>query len=129
MLTQRNLVSNSQASNAPIPDKPMVWTATNDYQDILPTFLPFFHIYGLMAVLVPSLAAGAKIVCIPKYDPNTFLSVTKGYRATFLFLVPPVVIQLNNFAGCTPSHFECVRGAISGASTLAESDGERFKEM
>lgn len=82
-----------------------------------------------MVVLIPKLALGTKIVCIPKYDVNTLLQITKGYRATILFLVPPVVIQLNNHAGCTPSHFECVRSVLSGASTLAKSDGERFKEM
>lgn len=129
MLTQRNLISNCQAATGPLPDRPLLLPTTNDYQDILPSFLPFFHIYGMMVAMIPSLSIGAKVVCIPKYEVNTFLRITKGYRATFLFLVPPVVIQLNNHAGCTPSHFECVRGAASGASTLAESDGERFKKM
>lgn len=128
-MTHRNLVSNCQVTTVPIPDKQLILPTTNEFQDILPCFLPFFHIYGLLVLLIPKLALGAKIISIPKYDIDSFLRITKGYRATFLHLVPPVVIQLNNYAGCTPDHFYHVRTAISGASTLAESDGERFKNM
>lgn len=129
MLTHRNLVSNCQSINAPLPHTPLVLPTTGEHQDILPSFLPFFHIFGLMAVMIPRLAKGAKIIPIPKYDVDTFLRITKEHRATFLHLVPTVVIQLNNHAGCTPEHFESVRYVMSGASNLAESDGESFKKM
>lgn len=129
MLTHRNLVSNCQSIDAPLPHTPLILPTTSEYQDILPSFLPFFHIFGLMAVMIPRLARGTKIIPIFKYDPNTFLRIIKEHRATFLHLVPTVVIQLNNHAGCTPEHFESVRYVMSGASNLAESDGESFKKM
>lgn len=128
-LTHRNLVSNCQSLNAPIPDRPMILPTTNEHQDVLPCFLPFFHIYGLMGIMIPNFINGAKIVTIPKYDANIFLRIVKEHRPTFLHLVPPVVIQLNNHKECTPSHFESVRVIVSAASSLTQSDGENFKKM
>lgn len=46
MLSNHNLVSNCQADTVPLPDKPLILPTTNDFQEILPCFLPFFHIYG-----------------------------------------------------------------------------------
>lgn len=129
MLTHRNLVTNCQSMNAPLPDLPLVLPTTNDFQDVLPCFLPFFHIYGLVVIMISKFAAGAKIVSIPKYDANTFLRVTKEHRATFLHLVPPVIHQLNNHADCTPDHFRHVRNIMCAASSLKHSDGENFKKM
>ena len=129
MLTHRNLASNCQSIDVPLPNKPLILRTTNDFQDILPCFLPFYHIYGLLVILIPKLSVGAKIVSIPKYDVDTFLRITKEHRATFLHLVPPVVIQLNNYAACTPEHFRTVRNIMCAASSLAHSDGECFKKM
>lgn len=129
MLTHRNLVSNCQSMNAPLPNDPLILPTTNEFQDVLPCFLPFYHIYGSYVILIPKLALGAKIVSIPKYDANTLLRITKEHRATFLHLVPPVVIQLNNHADCTPEHFQTVRNVMCAASSLTHSDGECFKKM
>lgn len=129
MLTHRNLVSNCKSIDAPLPNTPLILPTTNEFQDILPCFLPFYHIYGLFVILIPKLSVGAKIVSIPKYDVNTVLRITKEHRATFLHLVPPVVIQLNNHADCAPEHFQSVRNVMCAASSLAHSDGECFKKM
>lgn len=129
MLTHYNLVSNCESIAVNIPHEPLILPTTNDFQDVLPCFLPFFHIYGLMAMLIPKLALGAKVISIPKYEINSFLRITKEQKATFLHLVPPVVIQLGNYKGTKPEHFETVRASMSGASNLAQADVERLKKM
>lgn len=129
MLTHRNLVSNCVSIDVKLPYEPIVFPTTNDYQDVLPCFLPFFHIYGLMAILIPKLASGVKIISIPKYEINFFLRILKEQQATFLHLVPPVVIQLGNYDGTKPEHFASVRAAMSGASNLAQADVDRLKKM
>lgn len=129
MLTHRNLVSNCQSIGVDLPDQPLVLPTTNEFQDVLPCFLPYYHIYGLMVILVPKLALGAKIISIPKFDVNQFLQITKKQKATFLHLVPPVVIQLNNHDGAKPEHFSHVRQVMCAASNLAQADAERFTKL
>ncbi|XP_055327156.1 uncharacterized protein LOC129580589 [Sitodiplosis mosellana] len=129
MLTHNNLVANCESIDVGLPHDPLVLPTTNDFQDVLPCFLPFFHIYGLMAMLIPKLALGAKVISIPKYEINSFLRITKEQKATFLHLVPPIVIQLGNYEGAKAEHFESVRASMSGASNLAQADVERLKKI
>lgn len=128
MLTHTNLVANCQSLDVDMPYRRLVLPTTNDYQDVLPCFLPFFHIYGLMGVLVPKLALGCKIVSIPKFEVNSFLRITKEQKATFLHLVPPTVHLLSNYDGAKPEHFTHVRQVMCGASNLSQNDVERFNK-
>lgn len=82
-----------------------------------------------MIILTTNLTLGAKIVTMPKYNIETFLRMIKEQKATFLHLIPPVVIQINNYENCNSTDFERIRNVICAASNLAESDGERFKKM
>lgn len=129
MLTNKNLLANFETLNVDLPYQRLILPTTNDFQDILPCFLPFYHIYGLTAFLIPKLALGTKIVSIPKFEVNRFLRITKEQKATFLHLVPPTVIQLSNYDGAKPEHFAHVRQVMCGASNLAQADVERFKKV
>lgn len=129
MLTHNNLVWNGQSLNVDLPVERLILPSTNDYQDVVPCFLPFYHIYELMVLLIPKLALGAKIVSIPKFEINDFLYITAKQKATCLYLVPPVVIQLNTFEGAKSENFEHVRFVMCGASNVAKSDAERFTKM
>lgn len=93
MLSHSNLVSNCEGMDVNLPYDRLIIPTTNDHQDVLPTFLPFYHGYGLIIILFSKLALGTKIVSIPKFDVNQFLRITKEQKATFLHLVPPVVVQ------------------------------------
>lgn len=74
MLTHLNITSNCEMLDVKLPDKRLMLPTTNDFQEVLPSVLPFFHIYGLVVSLVSKLALGCKIVSLPKFEPEgTFL--------------------------------------------------------
>lgn len=75
------------------------------------------------------MAMGAKLVTIPKYDVNEVLRIIKDMKATFLPLVPPVLIQLANYEGAKPDHFRTIRIVMSAASNIAHADVERFQKV
>lgn len=129
MLSHNNLTSNCEILDAKVPHERLVLPTTKDYQDVLPCFLPFFHAYGLVALLLSKLALGCKIVSIPKYDAVEFVHIVKDHKATYLHMVPPAIIHLGNHAAAKPEYFEHVRHVMCAASSLAHADGERFKKM
>lgn len=129
MLSHRNLVSNCEAMDVPLPYEQIIRRTTSDFQEILPCFLPFYHAYGLIILLLAKLSLGTKIISIPKYEVNDFLRITKEHKATILHLVPPTVIQLGNYGGAKPEHFKYVRAVMSAASNLSAADANRFKKM
>lgn len=70
MLTHMNITCNCEQLDAKLPDKRLTLPTTNDFQEVLPSVLPFFHIYGLVVSLISKLSLGCKIVSLPKFDPE-----------------------------------------------------------
>lgn len=87
-----------------------------DGYSVLINFLPFFHIYGMGVLLLPSLAVGGTQVTLPAFDPKRFLEVVAKYRATNLFVVPPAMLALAN--SDESASLESVRYVLSGAAPL-----------
>jgi acyl-CoA synthetase (AMP-forming)/AMP-acid ligase II len=56
--------------------------------------LPFFHIYGLTALMNAPLRHGATVVVLPRFDLDQFLAAIETYRITGLYVAPPIVLAL-----------------------------------
>ncbi|MGH7340088.1 MAG: AMP-binding protein, partial [Candidatus Rokuibacteriota bacterium] len=115
MLTHRNIVANlSQCFG------------TTDWEgpregDVVPCFLPFFHIYGLVVIMALNLASGAVTVSIPRFDFIEFLALAQKYRATILPLVPPVVLAMAKSPAVSQFDLGSVRLVFCGAAPLSDS--------
>ncbi|XP_050550016.1 uncharacterized protein LOC118267914 [Spodoptera frugiperda] len=98
--------------------------ANSDFQDILPAFLPFFHIYGLVIGLMGHLSKGCKLVTMAKFSASLYLDILKTQQTTLLYIVPPVAILLGKHPDVNEAHYRSVRHIICGAAPLAGSDVE-----
>jgi acyl-CoA synthetase (AMP-forming)/AMP-acid ligase II len=81
MLSHRNLVVNVDQGLAVIKILP---------DETLVAFLPFFHIYGMNVMLNTHLIAGARLICMPRFDLPAFLGFVQEYRVRMVMAVPPV---------------------------------------
>jgi long-chain acyl-CoA synthetase len=95
--THRALTTNifampfSQARNAlrlgaPIPG--------SSKQRITLLVVPFFHVIGSLSVLLPSMAAGGKLVLMRKFEPEEALALIARERVTVTGGVPAVPLSL-----------------------------------
>jgi len=50
--------------------------------------MPLFHIHGLMAATLSSLATGASVVCTPGFDASKFFGWLEAFRPTWYTAVP-----------------------------------------
>jgi len=55
---------------------------------------PFFHILGMVLVLLLWLKRGGTIVALPRFDFEQFLVCVQKYRINTAFLVPPIILAL-----------------------------------
>ena len=85
MLTHYNLVANCHQVNG---------FSLLDGDDVIITFLPFFHIYVLMVFFAYGLSEGATIVVMPRFDMEHYLQLLQDYRSKRAFVVPPVALAL-----------------------------------
>lgn len=90
MLSHNNIAVNCEQIGVRIGESPIVLPTTNEYQEVSPTVLPLFHIYGFTVLMMSKLSLGVKVVTLPEFKPGTFLSTIKNHKATLLHVVPPI---------------------------------------
>ncbi|XP_027842120.2 uncharacterized protein LOC114123376 [Aphis gossypii] len=122
-LSHRNLLANIEQTSH--PDIKHFLDTTENYQDVLPSILPFYHIYGLTMLLLRGLSSGCKLVTLPKLESESFLNILKNHKATLLYVVPPIVLLLGQNKNITPEHFQSVRIICNGAGPVKEADAEK----
>ena len=109
MLTHRNLVANLLQTEAPIH---------LEEGEVVFAVLPFFHIYGMTVLMNFSLARGATVVTVPRFDMVQMLELTQTHRITRLFLVPPIVLGLAKHPIVDQYDLSSVKQIFSGAAPL-----------
>jgi acyl-CoA synthetase (AMP-forming)/AMP-acid ligase II len=114
MLTHRNLVANLCQVEG------MQNFEGFGEQDMTMAVLPFFHIYGMVVIMMLGLAGGGTILVMPRFDMVEFLTLVQKYRVTILPLVPPIVLGLVKHPAVAQFDLSSVRLIFSGAAPLGE---------
>jgi 4-coumarate--CoA ligase len=52
----------------------------SDSQEVFVCVLPFFHIYGLVSLMLTGLDHGAKLVTLPRFESESFLKSVHQHR-------------------------------------------------
>ena len=112
MLTHGNLSKNIQQATS--------WFPTfNQGEEMLMGVLPFFHSFGMTAVMNMSLWNGWSIVLIPRPDPNVILEAIDKYKPTFLPAVPTMYVGMLRHPDFEKYDISSLKGCFSGAAPLA----------
>lgn len=108
------------------PDFPFIKETTATYQDVIPVILPMFHIYGFTVNTLFTLSKGTKLITLPKFTPEDYISVLQNHKPNILFVVPPIVLFLSGSSSVKSSDLQSVRTVFSGAAPLGGLDEEKF---
>ncbi|MFJ4683870.1 4-coumarate--CoA ligase family protein [Streptomyces sp. NPDC088789] len=110
MLTHRQIATNlAQLTTSVMPSGP---------GDRILAVLPFFHIYGLTALMNAPLKQGATVVVLPRFELETFLAAIQNHRITGLYVAPPIVLALAKHPAVARYDLSCLRYIISAAAPL-----------
>lgn len=96
-LTQTNLCASARNIGVALQLSP---------QDRCLNVMPLFHIHGLVAALLASLAAGASVVCTPGFDGPRFFGWMREYSPTWYTAVPTMHQAVLGHAGANRSTIE-----------------------
>jgi long-chain acyl-CoA synthetase len=86
--------------------------------DVAFAVLPFFHIFGLNVVLGLSLVAGASVLAIERFDPQSGLEAIGRHGVTVISGVPTMWSAWASLPDASADAFAGVRLATSGAARL-----------
>jgi acyl-CoA synthetase (AMP-forming)/AMP-acid ligase II len=110
VLTHRNLVANIFQTQAPIELRE---------DETIIAALPFFHIYGMQVIMNTSLAFGATIVTMPRFDLEQFLQLHEDHSITRSYVAPPIVVGLAKHPIVDNYDLSKLEQLFSGAAPLS----------
>lgn len=101
---------------------------TNAQEEIYIATVPMFHIYGLAAFAMGLLAMGSTVVVLSKFDLEEMLWAVQKYRATYLPLVPPILVGMVNRADEIKKRYDLssLRTVLCGGAPLSKDMIEGF---
>jgi len=125
-LTHYNMVANMCQMNH--PNVTMLRDTSIVEQEITVAVLPFFHIYAMNTIMTVGLQIGAKIVTVPRFEPEMYIKALVTYRPTWLALVPPLVSFLSTHPAVKSDYLKSVVAVTGGAAPFGPALIEKFKE-
>jgi len=119
MLTAGNLSSNIKQC--------MDWVGfTKD--DVLLGVLPQFHSFGLTALTLLPMAAGAKAVFTARFAVKKILDLMQTHKPTAFIAIPSMYNALLAAKSATPEHFKSLKYTVSGGEPLPEAVFDGYRE-
>ncbi|KAI8058837.1 hypothetical protein BDF21DRAFT_467674 [Thamnidium elegans] len=82
--------------------------------------ISFFHIYGLMLLVMCALYLGIPVYILPRFDFETFCKVIQDNKITYAAIVPPICLLLAKSPVISNYDLSSLKVAVSGGSALSE---------
>ncbi|SIS51194.1 long-chain-fatty-acid--CoA ligase [Salimicrobium flavidum] len=122
MLTHYNLVANTQMS--------VDWMyKCKKGEEVTLGMLPFFHVYGMTAVMNLSIMMGSKMLLIPKFEVEDVLKTIDKQRPTLFPGAPTIYIGLLNHPNIHKYDLSSIEACISGSAPLPVEVMEQFEQV
>ncbi|MFC7371317.1 AMP-binding protein [Fictibacillus iocasae] len=122
MLTHRNLVVNAKQCGA--------WLyRTSDEKEVVLAALPFFHVYGMTVVMNFGIMTKAKLVILPRFEPEQVLKTIHKQKPTLFPGAPTMYIALLNHPDLKKYDLSSIQACISGSAPLPVEVQEKFQQV
>jgi long-chain acyl-CoA synthetase len=120
MLTHFNMVSLQQQVMT-------FWPFMEEGNETVMAFLPFFHIYGQVVLMLGGLTQGHTIVLFTTPDLDDILTAVERYQASAFYGVPTLYEYLKEHDKTDRVNWKRLKAIVCGADTLHESTIEGWE--
>jgi long-chain acyl-CoA synthetase len=114
MLTHYNLVAAQAMGQA-------TFSVFEQGKEVILAFLPFFHIYGQVVIMLNGLCQGNLLVLFTSPDTEEILAAMERHQATVFYGVPTLYEYLKDHKDTNKANWRRLKLVLSGADTLHES--------
>jgi len=114
MLTHYNLIAAQVSGQAAFPN-------FEAGKEVILAFLPFFHIYGQVVIMLSAMIQGNLLVLFTNPDTEAILAAMERHQATVFYGVPTLYEYLKDHKDTGKANWRRLKLVLSGADTLHES--------
>jgi long-chain acyl-CoA synthetase len=120
ILTHYNMVSLQEQTVS-------FWPIFEEGKEVVVAFLPFFHIYGQVVVMLNGLVQGSTLVLFTTPDIDDILSAMERYKASGFYGVPTLFEYLKEYEKTDRVNWKQLKLIACGADTLHRSTIEEWE--
>jgi long-chain acyl-CoA synthetase len=117
MLTHHNMIAAQTCTQAAFP-------VFEPGKEVILAFLPFFHIYGQVVIMLNGLTHGNLLVLFTSPDTEAILTAMERYQASVFYGVPTLYEYLKDHKDTQKVNWRRLKLVLSGADTLHQSTME-----
>ncbi len=122
ILTHRNLITNVMQCRNWMP-------SLKDGNEIFLGVTPFFHVFGMTAIMNLGIYIGAALVLLPRFKTEDVLKAVAKHKATIFIGVEAMYVAINNFPKIHKYDLSSIKICISGAGTLHVEVQNKFESL
>ncbi|MCG8396726.1 AMP-binding protein [Bacillus atrophaeus] len=122
MLTHRNIQANTEMCAA------WMYKMGKGTEKVLGV-VPFFHVYGLTAVLNLSMKMGYEVILLPKFDPQATLRTIDKQKPTLFPGAPTIYIGLLHHPDLQRYDLSSIKSCLSGSAALPVEVKQQFEKV
>ncbi len=105
------------------------WSVELEYgKEVIPGFLPFFHVFAMTVVMNLSLYMGGKVVIQPKFELDEAVKLLKKIKPSLFAGVPTMFAALLNHKASPDIGLDNVKMCLSGGAPLPVELGRAFRD-
>ncbi len=122
ILTHRNLIANVMQCRNWMP-------SLKEGGEIFLSVTPFFHVFGMTAIMNLGIYTGAALVLLPRFKTEDVLKAVVKHKATIFIGVEAMYVAINNFPKIQKYDLSSIKICISGAGTLHVEVQNKFESL
>lgn len=108
-------------------DKHFRESISPNYHEAVLGLLPMSHIYALIPICHCSTYRGDRVVVLPKFDLQQYLTSIQKYKISMLYVVPPMIIAMVKNKDLLQKYdLSSVIGLFTGAAPLGKETAEEL---
>ncbi|XP_045131852.1 4-coumarate--CoA ligase-like [Portunus trituberculatus] len=122
---------NALSSNTEIYTHPNFFTSkspTECHQDVFLCYLPLFHVYGILPIMMVALHTGVKVVTVPKFDIKAFVPLIVKHKVEMVHTVPPVLNFMIQSPDVNSESMKYVKTLLCGAAPVPQPSVKILQE-
>jgi long-chain acyl-CoA synthetase len=97
-------------------------------QEKILAVLPFFHVFGMTAIMNLAMFKGCELILHPRFDSQAILDDIRKKQPTILFVVPTMLHSFLRVANLNRAWFSSIKCCVSGGAALPPKLRQAFTE-
>jgi fatty-acyl-CoA synthase len=97
-------------------------------QSVMTSFMPLFHVAGMMASMTSAIQCGAALILMTRWDAETIPALFRRHRPTWWSAAPTMVVDVLASKGFTDDCFSSLKVMTGGGASMPASVVQRLSE-